>query len=200
MLKQLLKNKEFLKIIRVFLEKPEIVDIILFGSSIRGKDTPEDIDLLVVYSREEIIDINYELRKKLEGINKNIEIIGKRYEDIFKPEFVAREAILSEGFSFRQKNFISRGFGYDNFILFRYSLKGFNKSRRMQFYYSLYGRGNMEGLLKKSNSNKFSDSIILCPIENSELIKDFFEKLKIKFVQSPILIPNRTIKYLVKRD
>lgn len=200
MLRELLKNKEFLKVIRAFLEKPEIIDVILFGSSVRGKDGPGDIDLLVVYSGEEIIDINYELRKKLGGINKNIEVIGKSYGDIFKPEFFAREAILSDGFSFKQKNFISKGFGYDNFILFKYSLRGFNKSRRMQFYYSLYGRGGRAGLLEKSKSYKFSDTIILCPVENSELIKNFLEKLKIEFVQSSILIPNKVIKYLVKKD
>ena len=198
MLKELLKNKNFFKIIKEFLKKPQILDIILFGSLARGKDEPRDIDLLVIYTGKEFE--GYNLRKKLESINKNIELIFKRYDDVFNPEFFAREAILSEGYSLKKKKFISESLGYDNFILFIYSLKNFNKSKRMQFYYSLYGRGKQLGMLEKSKSHKFSDKIILCPVENSETIKSFLERLGIIYRESPILIPKRMIKHLVNKS
>ena len=78
-------------------------------------------------------------------------------------------------------------------MLFR-SLKGFSKSDRMRFYYSLYGRTkDQKGILKELNATKFSDSIILCPIESSEAMKDFFDTWEIAFERFPVLIPTRVL-------
>src|SRR3989344_6619553 len=130
MLKELLKNKEFSRIIEKYLEKENILDIVLFGSSVKGKDEPNDIDILVLYSKEEkdIHDTAYLMRKELEKIYKNIDVIAEKYNDLFSSSFLARESILSEGFSMKQKKYISDCFGYSSFILFKYKLKGLNKS------------------------------------------------------------------------
>lgn len=199
MLKELLKNKEFLKIIRESLKELEIIDIILFGSIVRGREKPRDIDLLILYvpKTEKIIEKSYRIRKKLEKISKNIHVTSQRYDEVFSLEFLAREAILSEGFSMRNKEFISESLGYSNFVLFRYSLKKLNKSKRMQFYYSLYGR-DKTGVLEKNKCYKFSDRVILSPIENSETIKDFLDIWKIKYIEFPIIIPKRVVKYLLR--
>ncbi len=191
MLKSLLKNKEFSKIIKEFLKKLEILDIILFGSAVREKDEPQDLDILVLYSNQDSknTETSYELRKRLEKLFKNIQVISKTYAQLFKPEFQARISLLSEGYSLRNGNFISRGLGYKNIILFKYSLGDLSKSKRMIFYYTLYGRNKEKGLLEKNNAVKFSDSIILAQTENSETIKEFFEKSKIEYRQTPILIP-----------
>lgn len=202
MLKELLKNREFLKIIENYLKKEGILDIILFGSSIKGKETPNDIDILVLYSKEDkaIYDLVYALRKELEKIYKNIDVVAEKYDDLFSSSFLAREAILSEGFSIKQKKYLAEGFGYTSFTLFKYELKGLSKSRRMQFYYSLYGRGKASGILKKNNCYKFSDSIIFSPIESSEIIKAFFDKWKIVYINFPILMPNKIVQYRLKND
>lgn len=196
MLKELLKNKKFLKIIEESLKKQGILDIVLFGSLVKGKDEPTDIDLLIIYTGKETADIEYEIRKSLKSIDKNIEVISKNYSEIFSPEFFAREAVLAEGYSMRQKKFVSESLGYNNFILFKYALKNLNKSKRMQFYYSLYGRSRQEGILKKNKCYKFSDSIILSSIENSETIKNFLDSWKIKYVEFPVLVPKRIVKYI----
>lgn len=197
MLKELLKNREFLKIINKSLKKQEIIDILLIGSAVRGKENPNDIDLIVIYieKTKDIIELNYALKKDLSRISKDFEIIGKRYSELFKPVFIAREAILSESYSFRTKKPFSEGLGYANFVLFRYSLKKMSKSKKMQFYYALHGRGKREGILKKSNGYKFSEGIILCPVENSEFLKEFFEKWHLKYLDFPALIPNRIVGY-----
>lgn len=195
MLRELLKNKKFSKIIRQFLKKPEILDVILFGSAVRGKEKPGDIDLLILYTKE--IEI-YEIRKELREINKNIEVTAKTYENVFSPEFFARGALLSEGFSMRYKKFVSECFNYKNLVLFKYSLKNFNKSKRMQFYYSLHGRNGKKGILEKNNCYKFSDGIIISPVENSDLITDFLEKWEIEHIKFPIIIPERAVKYTLK--
>lgn len=202
MLKELLKNKKFLKIISDSLKEPEIIDIILFGSVIKGREKPEDIDFLILYvpKAEKIIESSYIIRKKLEKVSKNVHLESLRYSEIFSPEFFAREAVLAEGYSMRQKKFVSESLGYNNFILFKYALKNLNKSKRMQFYYSLYGRGKQEGILKKIKCYKFSDSIILSSIENSEIIKNFLDRWKIKYTEFPILVPKRIVKYMFLKE
>lgn len=191
MLKKLLKNKEFLKIIKEFLGMPKIMDVVLFGSITRGKELPKDVDILILYhDSKDIININYMMKKKLKHLG-NFQIIGKTYDEIFKPEFFARESILSEGFSLKQNNFFSELLGYRTMIMFKYSLKGMNKSKRMTFYYSLHGRGNEKGVLERNNWHKFSDSIILSPLENSENLKAFFMQWGIQYIELPVIISKR---------
>jgi predicted nucleotidyltransferase len=197
MLKELLKNKELYKIIDRYLEKSEVIDILLFGSTARGKDSPGDIDFLIIFSDqvEDYLIISNNLRKELDKIYKNIEVIALKYRDLFSSTFLAREAVLSESYSFRNKEYLSRSFGYKNFTLFKYSLKNLNKSKRMQFYYSLYGRGKQKGVLENNQAIKFSKEIILALVENSEIFKKFFESWKLEYTEFPILIPERVIKY-----
>lgn len=190
MLKELLKNKKFLKIINESLKNKEIIDIILFGSVVREKDKPNDIDVLVLYLNEskEIENKIYSLRKNLEKIDKRFELISKKYKEVFNSGFFARESLLSEGFSMRNKKLLAESFGYKSFVMFRYNLFGLSKSRRMQFYYILNGRGKEKGMLDKTNSYKISDKIIFSSVFSSEFIKDFFENFKIKYSFAPILI------------
>jgi len=198
MLKELLKNKEFSKVINESLKNTEIIDLILFGSVVREKDKPNDIDILVLYLNEskEIEDEIYSLRKKLEKIDKRFELIGKRYREIFNPEFLARESLLSEGFSMRNRKFLAESLGYKGLIMFKYNLSGLNKSKRMQFYYSLNGRGKEKGVLSKTESYKFSDNILFSNISNSEFIKDFFKNWEIKYSIFPLLIPINILEKL----
>lgn len=192
-LKKLWKNTKFLKEMDKFFEenKNKIIDIILFGSSVKGKEKPRDIDVLVLFKDKKDLDLSYKLRKDLEKKNFKIEITSKTYKELFNPAFKARESILSEGFSLIQRKFLSEGCGYMNFILFKYELKNLNKSNRMRFYYSLYGRGKEKGMLKELNLTKFSETILLCPVQSENEIKDYLEKWDIKYIEFPILIPKR---------
>ena len=193
MLKELLKNTKFLSDIRTFYNnnEKEVIDILLFGSIIKGKSKPSDIDLLIIYKSKDNIDLNYQLKKQLEKYKLNMQITSKIYPDIFKTNFKARESILSEGYSLVNNISISEGLGYSNLKLFKYELKNLNKSERMRFYYALYGRNNAEGVLKDLNAKKFSDTIILCPIANSENMTEFFNSWKLVYLEMPVLIPIR---------
>ena len=196
MLKEL--SAKFYEKIKKFLKHEDIIDIILFGSSVRGKEFFEDIDILVIYSKKND-ELEYKVRKELEKADKRVKTVSKIYTEIFSPEFSAREAILSEGFSLKNKKFIAEGLGYQPLRLFRYYLKGLNQSRRMQFYYSLHGRGSQKGLLEKAHAYKFSEGIILAEVENSEIIKEFFEKLKMQYEEFPVIIPKRIFKFKISK-
>ena len=194
MLRELLKNTKFKYKISDFFNKnkEDILDIILFGSSARGKEKPGDIDILILYKTKKNIDSSYRLRKEIEKNRYNIEVTDKTYKELFDESFKAREAILSEGYSLVFNRFLSEGLGYLTLALFKYELKGFNKSTRMRFYYSLYGRGEgQKGMLNELNLIKFSDTILLCPIEKTERMKEYLESWKINFINFPVMIPSR---------
>ena len=196
MLKKLLKNTKFRTEIKKFYQKnkEEVIDIILFGSFVKGKQKPNDLDLLLLFKSKTNLDLSYTLRKSLEKLNFRVEVTSKTYMDLFDENFKARESFLTEGYSLILNKFISQGLGFNNFILFQYNLKNLNKSQRMMFYYALYGRKKTDSvILQKLNSKKFSENLILTPVTQKEPMKDFLNSWNLDFQKIPVLIPQRII-------
>ena len=69
-----------------FEKNKEIIDIILFGSIVRGKTKPKDIDVLILFNKH--ID---------RTILKQFNLTYKTYYDFFRS--FPTESILHEGFS-----------------------------------------------------------------------------------------------------
>ncbi len=184
-------NKEFERIISQFLSKHslDILDIFLFGSTVRGKTEPNDIDFLLVFKNKEDSDLEYDLRKKLQKIFPQVTITTKTYASLFSEVFLAKQGILSEGFSLLHKKMLSECFGYTSFILFHYSLQNFTQSQRMQFQYSLYGRKKEGGMIKELSLIKFADGILLSPILNADATKKYLKYWNIQFEEFPSLFP-----------
>ena len=195
MLKELLKNTKLLsKIYRIYEENEnEILDIVIFGSFVKGKDKPKDMDVLLIYKSKINAELSYNIKKEFEAFNLEVDLVSKAYNDLFKSAFVARESYLSEGYSLVQRGFISEKLGFKPAVLFRYGLSNLNKSERMRFYYSLYGR-NSEGIIKKLDLTKFSERILISPIDKSEEAKEYLDNWKIKYLEMPILMPSRILE------
>ena len=195
MLKKALINileSESLMIFKKF--ELELIDIILFGSVGKGKEKPNDIDILILFKKK----INYEivqiLRRSLERkVDLKVEVTPKTYAQLFQKEFIAKEGLLENGFSLIYNVSFAEGLGYISKYLFTYKLEGKSKSERMRFYYALYGRSKGEGVLKRFKAEKYTDTVIICPVAGSEGIKDFFNYWKIKFTAVPILLPIKVI-------
>ena len=68
MLSRLLSSKAFQSAINAFWKenKESIIDIILFGSVMKGKEKPNDIDILLLTKGKMENDKVYQLRKKIE--------------------------------------------------------------------------------------------------------------------------------------
>jgi predicted nucleotidyltransferase len=192
MSKELLKNIKFKSVAKSFFKKYDLLDIILFGSAVRNKENPNDIDILIIFKNKKNLDQSYELKKAFRSGGFEVEITSIDYPHLISGTFLPSEGILSEGYSLIYDKFISEGLDYMSFHLFRYELKPLNKSDRMRFYYSLYGRTkDQKGMLAELRSIKFSETILFCPSENSERMKSFLDFWKIKYLEFPILIPLR---------
>ena len=195
MWKELLKNAKLASKIQNIVKENvvEILDVVVFGSSVKGKEKPKDLDLLVIYKTKINPELSYKIKKAIEVLGVEIDLVQKSYKDLFDSAFIARESYISEGYSLVQRKYIADGLGYKPMVLFRYDIKSFNKSQRMRFYYSLYGR-NSEGMLKKLKLYKFSERIILSPLEESEKVKDYLNSWKMDYLEVPILIPTRILE------
>ena len=171
----------------------QIIDILLFGSAVKGKETPQDLDLLIIFKEKKEYQLAQELKKSIQSRTKlNVEIILKTYEELFLENFIAREAILAESYSLLNKINFAAGFGYLTRVLFSYQLKGKTSSERTRFYYALYGRG-FKGVLENLNAQKYAETVILCPLENQMKMREFLESWKVEFKEISLLMPQRLV-------
>jgi len=197
MSKNLLLPSSFEKYTRQFYAEHRnvLLDIILFGSTIRGKQKPADTDILLLFKDKTDLAVSYQFRKSGEKYHLNLEVIPKTYHELLSSDFLARESILSEGYSIIKKASLSKLLNFSSFVLFRYHLKNLTKSKRMLFYYSLYGRRTGEtGMLSALQAVKLTDSTLLVPVSKSEEAKIYLASWHIDFMEIPLLIPQRIVQ------
>jgi predicted nucleotidyltransferase len=177
-LKDLLKNREAL------------VDIILFGSSVRGKLRPKDLDVLLIFSSEVDWDLVMEVRDKLKGTVESV-----TYREIEKMEGPLKEAIFSEGVSLSWNSRFIDVYGFNPFDFFFYSPP---RVKKRTFYFALYGRGNKEGILERSRGIKISNNFVVVPVDSSDVLREFFRTWGVNSYSFRALIQGSKIEALRK--
>ena len=189
------KNIKLKTNLRKLIKKnEEIEDIIVFGSLVRGKIKPNDIDIIVIFKNKVNKDIEYEIRKEIEKEYNNISIISKTKENILDEAFDARESILFEGISLLSDENLADKYGFSSLGMFKYKLTDFNSLKKTKFYHTLNGRSGKEGIVNKLDAIKISDNLIFVPIEKIEEFKEFLELWNINYTYIPTLIPKRLNK------
>ena len=187
----ILQNIKLKNELNTFVKKhPEIVDLFLFGSVVRGKQNPSDIDILILFKKKVDKNIEYLLRKELEKHAKNISIISKTEKTILDIAFDARESVLFEAKSLLTGKNIAQQYGFSSFGMFKYNFGKWSKLQKTKFYYAFNGRGKI-GIAEKMHAIKLSDSVILVPLEYIEEFRSFLESWKINYLYIPIIIPAR---------
>lgn len=169
---------------------PKVADIFVFGSVVRGKPNPSDIDILILFKDKVDKNVEYLLRKELEKHAKNISIISKTEKTVLDIAFDARESVLFEAKSLLTEKNIAQQYGFSSFGMFKYNFGKWSKLQKIKFYYALNGRGKM-GIAEKMHAIKLSDSVILVPLEYIEEFRSFLENWKINYIYIPLIIPTR---------
>lgn len=184
---------QFTRVCKYFFKKykKEIKDIVLFGSLVRGKIKPEDIDILIIFKTKINKNIEYALKNLLLKYTQKISLLSKTEKEYIEPSFDARESILFEGYSLINSRFLSGDFGFISFGLFFYDTRNMTNVKKTKFYYALNGRRSIKGLIDEWNAIKISNNIIAVPLNKIELAKEFFETLNINYKYMPSLIPKR---------
>lgn len=182
-----------LKILRKSLESEKkdstIFDIILYGSSARGKEKARDIDLMIIFlegSLKERLEKIQDIKSRLKDEIKNLDIKQMLLRDMFSSDFLARTGILLEGISIFREKSLSEIMGFKSYGLFWYNLKGLNHSQKVRFNYMLAGRG-MKGVIEELGGERLVSGAVKIPIRNSIEFEDILKANKIDYKNKSIL-------------
>jgi len=170
---------------------PEIDDILLFGSAVRGKEKPTDIDILVIFKNKIDKEVEYKIKKILEKKYKNISIISKTKKTALEASFDARESILFEGKSLLTGENPAEKYGFASLGMFKYNFNGWDKLKKTKFYHALNGRNGKKGISDMLECIKLSDSVMLVPLNKIEKFREFMESWEIRYKYIPALLPQR---------
>ncbi len=167
----------------------KIMDIILFGSYIKEKEKPKDVDVAIIFKEEDynyIDKINLKIKDIIQRYNLTAHIQPLLIDNLFKEPLYL--TLLHEGYSIKNNNYISKNLKTESYILITYALKNLNYSKKTLFGYALKGRTGKKGLLDQLKGKTVGRNSILVPTNKLESIKDFLNSWQIKYSIDRILI------------
>ncbi|MCC7573970.1 nucleotidyltransferase domain-containing protein [Candidatus Woesearchaeota archaeon] len=183
-------HTKLVKICKSYKKVKDLDDIILFGSLMRGKKNPEDVDILLVFKNKVSKDLEYDLRKNLEKIIVNVSLLSKTKIQLIDEFFEAREGVFFEGYSLFREKFIAEERGFKSFGLFIYQTKNLSNSKKTNFYYVLNGRRSNKGMIEELEAIKLSNNLLLVELGFIEQTKEFLD-FWTDYTYVPVMMPLR---------
>ena len=166
--------KSLTESLKPFLQKYKVIeDIVIFGSLAKKKSLPKDVDIaLFVREKKEaaIEKIEEEIRTILPKLK--IDFLSIDISDIFSPIFLS---VTKEGFSVSKEEFISVLQGIKPVKLYKYAMLMLNPVQKVQF-----DRG-LRKIVQEVDGIRVARSVVLIPLQNSELFEEFLKTWKIVF-------------------
>lgn len=167
----------------------EIFDIVLYGSAVKGKIKPADLDIVVIFrygTLKERLDKIQEIKRRIKT-KVNVDIKGIVWEELFQEEFFARSGIFLEGISLFSGEPFSKKIGYNSKVLFFYDLRKKNHKEKVKFNYLLNGRKG-EGILKKINALRLTPGVIEVSVEHCLEFEEILKLHQISHIKKPVLL------------
>lgn len=188
MMSERLSNFPELRLIsRGFVKKhPDVWDICIYGSFVRGKKDIRDIDLAIIMKKptsvEKKLELSQELRSSLKRDCKHeLDVECVDIHDFLDPSFMAKTGIIAEGFLILKRKQLAKVLGFRDYAVFTYNLKNLTNSEKTMFNYSLNGRRGEKGIIKHKSSEHMGSGVLKVPIEHSGEFIEFFERHKINY-------------------
>ncbi|MBN1386083.1 nucleotidyltransferase domain-containing protein [Candidatus Woesearchaeota archaeon] len=169
-------------------KRPEIFDIILYGSAFKGKEG-RDLDIVVIFKTatlRERLDQIQRIKDNLKASYDNIDIKQTTLEELFSSAFFARTGILTEGISVFRNKPLPEVLGFRSYVLFWYSLDGLTHAQKVKFNYILAGRGS-KGMLKELEGERLVNGAIKIPTKDSLKFESILEANKVTYKKKAIL-------------
>lgn len=167
----------------------EIFDILVYGSAVKGKLNPADLDIVVIFrsgTLKERLDRIQEIKRKIKT-KVNVDIKGILLEELFQEAFFARSGIFVEGISVFNGEPFAKKIGFDNGTLFFYDLLGKSHTEKVKFSYLLSGRKDM-GIIEKLRGKRLSSGVVEIPLTHSLEFEEILKLHKINYHKKTVLI------------
>ena len=172
--------KELKENLKKLLKTYDIDDIFIFGSILKGKETPNDIDIALI-RKEKDYKILEKITKELNNQKYHIEIFT--YKEMFKEPIW--KSFLSEAFSIKKNKHLHDLMNIKSQIIYTYSLKELNKSEK-----TMFNRG-FSYIIKQIDGQSLSPGTVLIPTKNEYHFTEFltsWPNAKIKKKQILLLL------------
>jgi len=163
--------------------KDTIVDIILFGSAVKGSLKPNDIDVAVILKKTDeyqLADLRSEFNFE-NSVHLNLVLM----ENIFDTPLF--KVLLSEGISLLDGKTLRAKLGVDAGTIFSVNLVKLQKSKKVLFYYALQGKKGIGGLLENVKGKLIGRSVVFIPVEYVAEFKDFLESWNVDYYRMDVL-------------
>lgn len=159
-----------------YLKDKNVLDIIVFGSLMKGKTSPNDIDIAIITKE----DINVNI--------PNFHISLLKPEDFFinPPSIV--HTLLREGYSLKNERPFCQIYKFSNKVLFKYELTNLKLSMKVKIVNILRGKNKEKGLVEESKGEWLANQVFFVPVGNEHILEKFFLNFKIKFNKYYVLI------------
>ncbi len=170
------------KAVRAFVENHrEVFDVVLYGSTVIGKPSPNDVDVMILMkarlhpaeAKSLVLEFKAELRGILPG--KRLDVRAMGLEDLFDPNNLASLGVVIEGLSLTRGKPLAELMNGEAYTLFRFTLRGMERKDRVRFQYALRGRDGKGGVLRELGALQLGAWVVLVPVGNTYRFKEFLD-------------------------
>ena len=158
------------------LKNKEIIDIIIFGSSTKGKASPEDIDIAVIAEK------NFD--KKIEGFH--ISVLKPKDFVTDQPSLI--NTLLREGYSIRHNKRFAELYRFTSKVMFLYDLSLFKNTEKVKIVSVLRGKNKQKGFVEQNNGEWLGNGIFSVDPDISALFEKMFINFKMPYKKRYILM------------
>lgn len=165
--------------------KEEIIDIILFGSAVKGKLSPNDVDICLIFKDKPDLRLVREIESLL-GDKYHVSFLdaGNFFQEIHS----LSKTIFFEGTSILTGKRLSEAYGLVPKLLYAYDLSSEPSSKKVRFVYLIRGRNSAEGIVKKFGGEFVSNSAFLIPLEKDKEMQEVLELWKVKYTRQKLML------------
>lgn len=155
----------------------QICDFVVFGSLVKGKSSPKDIDLAVIVDKKDM-SLSGEIRDQLRFEDLDIELLTQ--DEIYQTKLGL--TLISEGFSVKHNKFLREKLNLSPMKIYIYEIKNLTQTRKV-----LFGRG-LNNILHDTKATKLGAGSIMVPVEQSGKFEDFLQTWNLKYKTKEYLV------------
>ena len=157
--------KDIAKTLKPLLKNKSIIDLVIFGSTAKGKVRPADLDI-AVFAGDDVDKIS--LRSQISLLFQklvHVQFVSLKDYDSF---FLV--TLIREGYSVKYNSYLSDVYKLKPVVLFKYSLVQLSASEKVLF---------SRGLGKFKGIEKIANRVVLVPMSMSGEFESFLRYWKI---------------------
>ncbi len=162
---------------KLLKEYKEIEDFLVFGSLVKEKYEPKDIDMAIVLNKKNIPLVG-EIKESLNIKNLDIELI--KPNEVYQTRLGL--TLITEGFSIKNNKPLRKSLGISPMKIYTYEIKSLIQTKKV-----LFGRG-LNKIIEDTNAIKLGAGSIMIPVGKSGKFEDFLNTWNLKYKTKEYLV------------